>query len=187
VTFAVKTSGDMGTKGLNVTANGISETFENLNNSDWQTYTIYVRTGSSSISSFSLKFELGESDGTSFAGWALVSDIDISAIDEDVYNEETESEEVTAAVANNTAIIKNLYVETTSSDSSDDDSNVNVFSWTNFFYIFSSMLLFIALVIAIVTFFVKKKLKKSSASSKSSDTQLGGQASADTPTDGGIQ
>ncbi len=164
ITLQVKTS-DLADNGLKIVANGITETFSNINtyasqeNNGYVTYTFYVATGSSSISAFSLDFELGTDDGESFTGWAIVSNIQVTSLTEDEYTQDTTADGV---ADDDTVIIKNLAVTTSDDDSSSDDSSKDDynFSWTTFFLVLSSVLLVIALVIAIVGTVIKKKSKK---------------------------
>lgn len=167
LTFYVKTS-DMGDKGLKVLANGltddngVTESFDNINtstyseNGGWKQYTIYVSVGSSSISSFNLSFSLGTDDNESFTGWALISSINLEEIDEDLYTEETEKEEVKN---DDSIMIKQLKVE---EDEDDDEEDDDKFSWATFFLVFSSILLVVSLTVALVAVLIKRKAKKNS-------------------------
>lgn len=169
VTFFVKTS-DMGENGLTVIANGVSDDskkFENINtssyaeNNGWKQYTMYISVGSSSISSFSLSFKLGTNDNESYTGWALVSAINVEEIDEDVYTEDTEKEEIKN---DDSIVIKQLKVEETDDEEEEDK---NEFSWATFFLVFSSLLLVVSLVVALVAVAVKRKAKKNPTDSAS--------------------
>ena len=184
-TFDVKTS-DLGENGLKVTVNGngINESFTDINtysdeaqdNNGWTTYTLYLRVGANSISDYSLSFKLGKDDGNSFTGWALVSNLEINEIEEDVYNTDTEKDEVKN---NPNTIVKSLYEE--KEEEEKDEEEKDGFNWQTFFLVFSSILLVVSLVIALVSVIVKKKAKKPV------DTSNGGiEKTDDTEQTGGI-
>ncbi len=162
LTFFVKTS-DMGDNGLTVITNGVSDDskkFENINttsyteNNGWKQYTMYISVGSSSISSFSLSFKLGTNDENSYTGWALISAIKLEEIEESVYQEDTEKEEIKNDAS---IVIKQLKVEETDDEEDEDKSE---FSWATFFLVFSSILLVVSLTVALVAVAVKRKSKK---------------------------
>ncbi len=175
LTFDVKTS-DMGENGLNVSVNGLSENFKNINtssitsNNGWSTYTVYVKVGSSSVSSLSLNFTLGKTEN-SFTGWALISNINLTELDEDEYDTDTNKDEIKN---NPNTIIKNLYTESKTDDNNKD--NKHSFSWSTFFLVFSSILLVIALVVALVAVIIKRKgkIKLGNNSGEKNDTSEGG-------------
>ena len=182
LTFYVLTSA-MGDNGLTVTTTSkeINDKFENISttaqdNNGWEEYTIYISVGSSSISSFSLKFALGTSDNNSFTGWALVSSINLTEIEEDVYNEDTEKTEIKD---NDNVIIKQLKTDDSDSDE-DDKEDEDKFNWATFFLVFSSILLVVALAIALITVISKKKAKKNTPDAaaaggiESSEKETGG-------------
>ena len=164
ITVDVKTN-DMGDNGLTITAKGFEEqnaVISNINTKDYtenngyKTYTFYLRTGSSSVSSYALKFELGKSSN-SFTGWALVSNIQVETLTEDEYTTVTTSEETKADKSIN---IASKYVEE-SSDSSSSSSTAasGNFSWQTFFLVFSSILLVVSLIVALVAVIVKRNKK----------------------------
>ena len=163
ITFFVKTS-DMGEKGLKVTPNGtgLTERFENINttsvteNGGWEQYTMYVSVGASSISNFSLSFTLGTNDKNSFEGWALVSNITLTEIEETEYTTDTEKDEIKN---DDNVIIEQLKVEEEEKDETTEEEK-NKFQWATFFLVLSSVLLVVALVIALVAVLLKKKAKK---------------------------
>lgn len=164
LTFSVKTS-DMGDKGLTVIANGFtaddsSNKFENINttgyteNNGWKQYTMYISVGSSSISSFSLSFKLGDTEN-SYTGWALISAINVEEIEEAVYEKDTQKDEIKN---NDSVIIKQLKVE--DSSDKDEDKDTESFAWSTFFLVFSSILLVVSLTVALVAVSLKRKSKK---------------------------
>lgn len=184
LTFFVKTS-DMEEKGLTVIANGInddSQKFEKINttshtdNNGWKQYTMYISVGSSSISSFSLSFKLGTNDENSYTGWALISAINLEEIEEDVYTEDTEKEEIKN---DDSIVIKQLKVEETD----EEDEDKNEFNWATFFLVFSSLLLVVSLTVALVAVAIKRKTKKNPVDSANN----GGIESNDNQELGGIE
>lgn len=159
VSFYALTS-DLGNNGLKATINGINEHFNSINtyvdeqNNEWAQYTVYVAVGSSSITSFSISFTLGEDDGTSFTGWALVSNIAIDEIKEAEYTADVNNEDIKNS---ENVIIKDLLNKAEDDKDEEDEAE---FSWSTFFLVFSSILLVVALVIALVSFINKRKAKK---------------------------
>ena len=153
----------MGEKGLKVTPNGtgLTERFENINttsvteNGGWEQYTMYVSVGASSISNFSLSFTLGTNDKNSFEGWALVSNITLTEIEETEYTTDTEKDEIKN---DDNVIIEQLKVEEEKDETTEEEKNK--FQWATFFLVLSSVLLVVALVIALVAVLLKKKAKK---------------------------
>ncbi len=182
ISFYAKTS-DLGEKGLNVSVNGLSVHFDNINtsavaeNSGWVKYTVYAEIGSSSISTLSLQFTLGNDNGESFTGWALISDISIDEIEEEAYT--TAFEDETLQESDTVKFKSTVVAKEEDSESDEDKSN---FNWTTFFLVFSSILLVVSLVIALVAVVVKRKQK----ANKDIEPQEGIKK-ADTPDEGGIQ
>ena len=163
--------------------NGLSVHFDNINtfavseNSGWVKYTVYAEIGSSSISTLSLQFTLGNDNGESFTGWALISDISIDEIEEEAYT--TAFEDETLQESDTVKFKSTVVAKEEDSKSDEDKSN---FNWTTFFLVFSSILLVVSLVIALVAVVVKKKQK----ANKDIEPQEGIKK-ADTPDEGGIQ
>lgn len=156
----VRTSEFAEGKGLSINMGAISvyfddvDTTENTENNGYTLYRAIVRTGSSSITGFSINFELG-TENDKLSGYALISDINVTKLaDVEAYNE------IVDAVDENdkNTVVKNFYVEENSGDTS--STPVENQTLINFFLVFSSILLVVALVIALVAFYVKKHPSK---------------------------
>lgn len=148
---------DMGTKGLSIIANGLDAKFENLTSkTGWTTYTFYFAIGKSSITNFSLSYALGEKDN-SYAGWALVSNMQVEELTESKYNAATTAEGIDE---DKTVVIKSLVKNEEDTDDEGSTAAKNNFSWQTFFLVFSSVLLVASLVVALVAVIIKRRHKK---------------------------
>lgn len=157
ITFYVKTANIEQAKGLTAKMDAISVQFTNINtgalddaNNAYTKFTVLVKTGSSSISNFSIDFSLGET-GKEISGIALISDIDIFK-----FASEKDYNEVVENVDKNDA---NTIIKDFSSSSDKDktsDESADSMTLATFFLVFSSILLVIALVVALVGVYIKK-------------------------------
>jgi len=159
----VKTSGFGENNGLTISMDAIStrsnpvrfEKVDTVNVNDNNGYVLYraiVRTGDSAISGFTVDFILG-TDTNKLAGYALVSDVNITKLaDKEAY------EEIVEAVDENdkNTVVANFYKESSGANSDPTDDNTLVV----FFLVFSSILTVVAIVIALVALRIKKNPKK---------------------------
>jgi len=184
ISFYVKTIGIEEGKGASVMLDAISIRYDNVNttketlNNGYTKYTIFVKTGSSSISNFNIAFRLGTTSNQ-LSGLVLVSDMNVHK-----YAKAEEYEEAYEAADKND---KNLVVKDFSSKSSGDGKNDPVTNETlaTFFLVFSSILLVAALVIAIVAITIKK-LPKSKTVIGTNNANVSKDTSSDNPSKDGF-
>ena len=188
ITLYVKTKGISEGNGLKVYMDKISATFENINtesnqygdltdSNDYKKFTVYVKTGTSTLSGLKITYELGQ-ENNMFTGTALVSDLRVTKLkDEAAYNELVE------AVDSNdtTTIVKNFAIDDHDHDHSHE--HADNLTLATFFLVFSSILLVAALVFALVSVSIKRNpnlkamasgTKAKKASNKKSDEQKDG-------------
>lgn len=162
ISMYVKTARIANSKGLAINMDQISVNFANINtgaindvDNNYVKYTVYVKTGSSSISGLEISYILGtESDKVS--GIAVISDLNIKKFaDANEYNTAIADVEKT----DETTVIKDLTSSSDETPESKTDDPADNMTLATFFLVLSSILLAVALVIAIVAVFVKKMPK----------------------------
>ena len=154
LTFKVKTN-DILDGGLTIKINSLSIAISKVDTTDdtnknnpvdgYRTYTVFVRTGDTAITSTYVGFEL------TGKGYALIADINL----EKLKDEEAYKSAISGVEESTETYIKDYFVEkdTDSSSPEAEDSNGTL---AIFFYILSSLLLVAAIVIALVAVYAKK-------------------------------
>lgn len=153
--------------GLNISVSSISTKWSNVNTTtvtgsavDEQGYVCYqtlIKTGDSSITSFGVKFSLGDENNTG-AGYAIIADIELVS-----FGSEDSFDHYAASVEDDETTVKKYYADSKTSDtSSDDEEDEGSVSWATFFYVFSSLLLVLTIAIAIAATILKNHPIKTS-------------------------
>lgn len=160
ISVYVKTKDISEGKGLNIIMDKISVNFSNINTehneygdlsetNGYKKFTVLVKTGSSSISGFTISYELG-TENDKFTGTALLTGLNVTKLaDEAAYN--TLLEDVDAT--DNTTVIKDFSDAESHSSSEEDADNLTL---ATFFLVFSSILLVAVLIFAIVMIYIRK-------------------------------
>lgn len=124
-------------------------------------YQILISTNTSSISTFNVKFSLGNEKSTG-TGYAIIADVELQTfVTEKLFNEYSSNYEDVNKDSNDT-VIKSYFGAVGTSDEKKDETTTEEKEdeasarWATFFYIFSSLLLGIVLIIALVATLIKK-------------------------------
>ncbi len=173
----VKTSNfDSSDFGLNINISSISLKWTNLNTTTvtgdavdengFVCYQALIKTADSNITSFGVKFSLGNEKSTG-KGYAIIAGMELESFaSEGAFNH------YVSTVEDDETTVKKYFANATESTTSDDEKDDKVSSsWATFFYIFSSLLLVIVLVIALVAVYFKKHPIKTSKKVKNDHEQ----------------
>ncbi|MBQ7466534.1 MAG: hypothetical protein IJS74_00520, partial [Clostridia bacterium] len=159
ISVYVKTAKLANSKGLTIDMSKISATFNNINTgalnsteNGYVKYTVFVKTGSSSVSDFNINYILGTEDDE-ISGIALVSGANIKKFaNADAYNAAIENVDEDDA----TTIVKDLTTSSSEEGSKKAEEQATNFTLATFFLILSSILLAVALIIALIAVYVKR-------------------------------
>lgn len=152
ITFRVKTTALTGAK-LTISIPKLNFAWtevETVNSTEadangYVTYTVYVRTGTSSVTSLGVEFKLGTKDNQT-KGTAFISDFAVKNLTKTDYNTAIENADFSKGN------VKSIDLSTTSNNNNLNDTDTT----TILFVVFSSILLVAALVIALVGSGIKK-------------------------------
>ena len=187
ITVYVKTDKIPEGSGLTINMDKISVTFNNINtetndygdltdSNGYKQFTVFVRTGSSSISGLNISYELG-TEKNKTTGTALISGLQVTKFDnETAYTEAFNEYDITDP----TVAVKN-FAATAESSGDDDANNLTL---ATFFLVFSSILLVGALVFAIVAIYIKRAPKNRLASGTNNANVSKNKDSDNAPKDG---
>ena len=171
VSLWVKTNESVGDH-FKIYINNIDIEFDKVNTTDvianngYVQYVAYIETGSSSITTVSVKLALGDANNL-VSGFALIRDINFESITAEVYDAETKdlTGQETTVKAKSYVVNTSDEEETTEDNSSktdeenDDNEKETVNTLAIFFVVFSSLLLVVATIVAIVASRIRKSIK----------------------------